>query len=171
MAYAQELAQVRTLQAHSDLAAQGQLKKDLKHHLTETVRHARLIRERLGQLGYLESEGTIERALGTVQSIVAQSVAIAKAPIDIFRGKGDAGETMLRNSMDDATAEMMEIATYIALGAVAESVGDNQTADLAETIKADEIAMLEKLEQHLPELAEMMIRSQVVDPEAIRQAS
>jgi len=171
LAYAQELAQIRTLQSHSDMAAQGGLKKDIKHHLTETARHARLIRERLGELGYLESEGTIERALGTVQSVVAQTVAIAKAPIDIFRGKGDAGETMLRNAMDDAAAEEMEIATYIALEAIAEGIGDKQTAELAATIKADEIAMLEKLEEHLPELTDMVLRSQVVDPEAVRQAS
>lgn len=171
LAYAQELAQVRTLQAHSGMAAEGGLKKDIKHHLTETARHARLIRDRLGELGYLESESTIQRALGTVQSIAAQSLALAKGPIDIFRGKGDAGETMLRNALDDAAAEEREIATYIALGSLAEGVGDNQTAELVETIKADEIAMLEKLEEHLPELTDMVLRSQVVNPDAIREAS
>jgi ferritin-like metal-binding protein YciE len=73
--------------------------------------------------------------------------------------------------MDDAAAEEMEIVTYITLAALAEGVGDKQTAKLADTIKADEIAMLEKLEEHLPELTDMVLRSQVVDPEAVRRAS
>src|SRR3712207_95541 len=101
---------VRTLQAHTSMAEEGAYKSDIQHHLTETVRHARLIRERLDSLGYLESENAIERYIGTLQKMVGQGLALAKTPLDMVRGKGDVAETMLLNARDEAMTEAMEIA-------------------------------------------------------------
>lgn len=161
-AYAQELAITRTLQAHVDMAHSGSYRSDLQHHLTETVRHARLLRERLNEMGYLEPENVIERTVGTIQSMVTQGMSLAMGPYHLLRGKGDVPETMLKNARDEAATEAMEIATYIALRKLAEEVGDNDTAKLADTIIKDEEKMLKKLGEHIPTLAEEMVRSQIV---------
>jgi len=161
-AYAEEMKIVRTLQAHSAVAHEGDYKSDLQHHLTETVRHARLVRERLGELGYLEDAGMVQRYMGTVQNLVGQGLALAKGPWDLIRGKGDVAETMLLNARDEAATEAMEIATYIALEQIAKNVGDKKTVTLAQKIRKDEQAMLDKLEGHIAQLADEVVASQVV---------
>lgn len=167
-AYAQEMALVRTLQAHSGMAEDGEYKEALQHHLTETVGHARRVRERLGDLGYLQDEGMVHRAFGTFQVLLSQGLSLAKAPMDILRGKGNIPETMLLNARDEAATEAMEIATYIALEQVAKGVGDDDTAALAADIKKDEQAMLGRLGELMPKLAEGVIKSQVVDEPAAK---
>jgi ferritin-like metal-binding protein YciE len=162
-AYAQELAITRTLQAHVEMAHSGAYRSDLQHHLTETVRHARLVRERLNEMGYLEPENILERAVGTMQSLVGQGMSLAMGPFHLLRGKGDIPETMLKNARDEAATEAMEIATYMALRKLAEEVGDNDTAALADTILKDEEAMLKKIGTHIPTLAEEVVRSQIVN--------
>jgi ferritin-like metal-binding protein YciE len=171
-AYAQEMKLVRTLQAHSGVAHDGSYKKDLQHHLTETVRHARKLRERLDELGYLENENIVQRYMGTVQSMVTQGMALAKTPLDLMRGKGDIAETMLLNARDESMTEAMEIATYITLERVATNVGDTKTATLAKEICKEEKAMLAKLQKSIPQLADEVVASQVVTtPAAVRKAS
>jgi ferritin-like metal-binding protein YciE len=171
-AYATEMALVRTLQAHVEVAHEGSYKDDLQHHITETVRHARLVRERLGELGYLEEENVFLRLVGTVEAMAAQGLALAKGPWDLIRGKGDTAETMLRNAQDEAMTEAKEIATYLALERVADKLGDEKTAELARSIRKDEEAMLKKLGKSIPQLAEEMVASQVVNPPTnIRKAS
>ena len=45
---------------------------------------------------------------------------------------------MLKNAKDACATEELEIATYTALERLAAKVGDEQTANLAESIRADE---------------------------------
>lgn len=168
-AYATELGLIKTLQAHSETAQEGDYKRDLQHHLTETTRHARLVRERLDELGYRTDENVIERAVGQVQALAAQGFALAKTPWDLVRGKGDIPETMLKNAQDEAMAEAKEIGVYLALERIADNTGDVKTAGLASEIRKDEEAMLMKLGQAIPHLAERVVRSQVSE-EPIRIA-
>ncbi|HEU4481117.1 MAG TPA: DUF892 family protein [Actinomycetota bacterium] len=171
-AYAQEMGLVRTLQAHTEMSHDGEYKKQLQHHLTETVGHARKLRERLDELGYLADENVVQRTIGTVQSLATQMLAIAKGPYDVIRGKGDVAETMLKNARDEAMTEASEIATYIALERMAENLGDKETAAIAREIRQDEEQMLEKLAGLIRGLTDEVVSSQVMSrPAAIRKAS
>jgi ferritin-like metal-binding protein YciE len=158
LAYSQEKALITTLQRHVAMSKDGDYKSDLMHHLTETTGHARRVRQRLNELGYRDEEHLVERGLGFVQSLTLQGLALAKAPMDLIRGKGDVEETMLRNARDEAMTEAAEIANYLALERIAEDVGDGDTAELARDIRADEEAMLRRLGEAIPNLAGAIVR-------------
>ena len=172
LAYGQEKALIRTLQAHVAVAEDGDYKSHLAHHLTETTGHARRVRQRLLELGYRDEEHLVQRGLGFVQSLALQGAALAKSPFDLIRGKGSIEEIMLKNARDEAMTEAAEIANYLALERIAEETGDEQTADLARDIRADEESMLHKLGEDILTLAGAMVRH---DPaprlESVRRAS
>jgi len=157
LAYSQEKALITTLQGHIAMAKDGDYKADLKHHLTETTGHARQIRQRLIELGYQDEEHLLQRGLGFVQSVALQGLTLAKSPFDLIRGKGNVEETMLRNARDEAMTEASEIATYLVIERIAREVGDEKTAELARTIRADEESMLNKLGEAIPDLAQALI--------------
>ncbi|MGH2753265.1 MAG: DUF892 family protein [Actinomycetota bacterium] len=172
LAYSQEMALIRTLQAHTGTAKDGHYKDEIQHHLTQTTGHARRIRQRLNELGYRDEEHLVQRGLGFVQSLAAQGLALAKGPMDLIRGKGNIEETMLRNARDEAMTEALEIATYLAIENIADELGDDQTAELARNIRADEEEMLQKLGGIIPELAQALVRSEVGPAlSSIRKAS
>ena len=172
LAFSQEKALIRTLQAHSEIARDGHYKDQLQRHLTETTGHARRIRQRLNELGYRDEEHLLQRGIGFVQSIAAQGLALAKGPMDLIRGRGSIEETMLLNARDEAMTEALEIATYLAIENIADEVDDDQTAELARDIRADEESMLEKLGGIIPGLAQAVVRSEAgPSVSSIRKAS
>ncbi len=85
--------------------------------------------------------------------MISQVIALGKTPIDLIRGS-NGEEKVLKNAKDDCAAEALEIATYVALEALAKSVGDTETAKLARSILADEERMLASLRDELPRLVE-----------------
>jgi ferritin-like metal-binding protein YciE len=172
LAYGQEKALIRTLQGHVAVATEEGYRSHLAHHLTETTGHARRIRQRLNELGYRDEEHLVQRGLGFVQTIVLQGAALAKSPFDLIRGKGNIEETMLKNARDEAMTEAAEIANYLALERIAQEVGDEQTAELARDIRADEESMLHKLGEDIPRLAQALIEHEpVAKLESVRKAS
>ena len=70
---------------------------------------------------------------------------------------------MLKNAKDACATEALEIATYTALERLARSVGDEQTAKLAASIRADEEKMLERIMRELPKLAAAVVGADVED--------
>ena len=58
---------------------------------------------------------------------------------------------MLKNAKDACATEALEIATYTAIERLARSVGDERTAKLAASIRADEEKMLERIMREMPE--------------------
>ena len=172
LAYAQEKALIKTLQAHVSVAEDGDYKSHLAHHLTETTGHARRVRQRLIELGYRDEEHLVQRGLGFVQSIALQGASIAKSPFDLIRGKGSIEEVMLKNARDEAMTEAGEIGNYLALERFADETGDEQTADLARDIRADEETMLHRLGEDIPRLAAAVIsRDPAPKLESVREAS
>lgn len=157
-AHATETAQIQTLSAHIAMTPPGDYRRGLETHLRETRGHADKVRRRLQDLGFRKNP--LQVGFGIGQTIFKNTLVLGKAPIDMIRGKS-VGEKLVRNARDEATSETLEIATYETIENVARTIGDNETAQLASSILADEENMLESLRQVLPKLAGEMVREQV----------
>ncbi|HET7481542.1 MAG TPA: DUF892 family protein [Actinomycetota bacterium] len=160
-AHSNELALVNVLNAHLAIAEKGSYATLLRNHLRETERHADLIQKRLTRLGYSESIPAM--AYGVVQNTVKQALVMAKGPVDMLRGRTNVREKMVRNAMDEAMTEGFEIATYDTIEAVARTVGDHETAELAAEIRVDEEQMLDGLRKEIPILADSFVRIKITD--------
>ena len=79
-----------------------------------------------------------------------------------MRGSGGE-EKVLKNAKDACATEALEIATYTAIERLARSVGDEQTAKLAASIRADEEKMLERIMRELPKLTAAVVGADVED--------
>jgi rubrerythrin len=76
------------------------------------------------------------------------------------RGVGEA-EKMLKNAKTEYFNEHEEIATYTAIEALAESVGDDETAKLAREIRRDEERMAKFLAGQIPVLTKAVVTAEV----------
>src|SRR3954466_12790109 len=124
----QALAQMRTA---PDLAGDPQLAEAFRAHLTETERHERLVRERLD-------------AHGASPSKVKDAVMAAggKAFVLFARSQPDTTGKLTAHAL---SYEHLELAAYELLMRVARRAGDEETAAVAERIRAEEAAMAERL--------------------------
>jgi ferritin-like metal-binding protein YciE len=153
-----ELALTRTLQAHIAITPSGNYRRALERHLRETSDHAKRVERRAKELGYGRS--ITEAGVGVIQGLVAQALALSKAPIDLLRAeRGE--ERMLKNARDECASEALEIATYDAIEELARSLGDEATAELAVDIRADEERVLDQLRKFIPELVAGVVRSEL----------
>jgi ferritin-like metal-binding protein YciE len=148
-AQATERALVTTLTAHLSMAPPGPYRELLERHLGETRRHARAVGERLDELGY--SDSLIHLTVNLAETIVGQTLSLAKGPLDLLRGQ-DREEKLLKNAKDECATEALEIATYEAIQTLARQLGDSETAQLAVSHRADEERMLAALRELLPDL-------------------
>ena len=158
-AHAMELALARTLQAHSAMTPRGPYRTALDRHLRETHGHADAIERRLRHLNRFPS--LAERGYGLAQRLVGQLLALGMAPLDLVRG-ASAEEKLLKNAKDECASEAQEIATYEALEALAQQVGDEPTAALAADLRADEERMLSTLREQLPALTAAVTEAEVL---------
>jgi ferritin-like metal-binding protein YciE len=155
-AYLKEKELETALEAHIALATRATYKKRLQQHLQETKRHARDVERRIKQLG---GSGTAELA-ATVQATAAKALALAQGPLHAVRGTGEA-ERQLKNAKTEYANEAEEIATYTAIEALAESVNDKETAQLARTIRRDEERMASFLERLIPQLTRAVAQAEI----------
>ena len=156
-AHATEQALVRVLQSQIAMAPRGSYRSGLESHLRETRDHAARVdpAEALGQ-----GSNLLMAAVGLAESVLGQMFALGKAPFDLLRGSGGE-EKVLKNAKDACASESLEIATYTAIERLARSVGDEETAELAASIRADEERMLERLVREIPKLTEAVVRADV----------
>ncbi|CAN5171266.1 hypothetical protein BH20ACT16_BH20ACT16_06420 [soil metagenome] len=157
-AHAMEVALVRVLQEQIAMTPRGRYRTALEKHLGETRDHAARVDARRGALqGGANPIGAI---VGFAQGAVGQALALAKAPLDMVRGSGGE-EKVLKNAKDACATEALEIATYIALEELARALDDEQTAELAASIRGDEEAMLESIQRQLPKLTKAVVASDI----------
>lgn len=157
-AHATEVTLVRVLQEQIAMTPRGAYRTALERHLRETRRHADRVAARRGEL---QGGGSpIGAIVGLAQDAVGQALALAKAPLDMVRGSGGE-EKVLKNAKDACASEALEIATYIALEELARSLGDGQTAQLAASIRAEEEAMLRRIQQELPKLVRAVVAADI----------
>jgi ferritin-like metal-binding protein YciE len=157
-AHATEQSLVTVLRSQIAMTPRGSYRDGLEAHLHETRDHAVRVQRRLDELGHGSSP--IQAGVGIVESVLGQALALAKAPLDLLRGTGGE-EKVLKNAKDACATEALEIATYTALERLASSVGDKATGALADSIRADEQRMLDRILKEIPKLAEAVVRSEI----------
>jgi ferritin-like metal-binding protein YciE len=157
-AHAHERALVSVLSSQIAMTPRGSYRTALETHLRETRNHADRVGRRRKALG--GGRGPLASVVGLAETVVGQALAISKTPLDMVRGSGGE-EKILKNAKDACATEALEIATYTALERLARVVGDNETADLAASIRADEEKMLERVTRELPKLADAVVRADV----------
>ena len=159
-AHASEVALVRVLQSQIAMTPRGSYRTALETHLGETRRHAARVQARLGELD--QGANPLQFLGGIAQTVAGQALALAKTPLDLVRGSGGE-EKVLKNAKDACATEALEIATYTAIERLARSVGDEQTAKLAASIRTDEEKMLERIMRELPKLTAAVVGADVED--------
>ena len=158
-AYGKEKELETALQAHIGMTTRKPYKKRLQQHLKETKSHARELERRIKKLGGDSS---------TLASVSSKAIATAKGPLHMLRGTGEE-EKLLKNAKTEYSEEHMEIATYTAIEALAESVNDKETAKLARSIRRDEERMARYLENLIPTLTKAVVTAEV--PASERRSS
>jgi ferritin-like metal-binding protein YciE len=159
-AHATESALVRELQAQIAMTPRGSYREALESHLRETREHAARVTRRLQDLG--AGENPLQAAIGLAETTIGQLLALGRTPLALVRGAGGE-EKILKNAKDACATEALEIATYEALEDFARAVGDEQTAKLAVSIRADEQRMLERVMREIPKLTEAVLRAELKD--------
>jgi ferritin-like metal-binding protein YciE len=157
-AQATEQALVRVLQSQIAMTPRGAYRTALEQHLRQTREHADTVGERRRELG--QGANPLTAAVGVVESVVGQAVALGKTPFDLLRGSGGA-EKVLKNAKDAYASEALEIATYTAIERLAQAVGDDETAALAASIRADEEKMLQRVLSEIPKLTDAVVRAEI----------
>jgi ferritin-like metal-binding protein YciE len=146
-AHAMEHALIHTLEQRiREAEGHPEIKARDEQHLEETRRHAELVRgcvERLGGTTSALKTG-MSSAMGVVQGL---STAVAR-------------DTLMKNCLADYSAEQFEVASYTALIAGAQALGDRDTAAICEQIRREDAAMAEWLAQRLPAVAQATLRQQ-----------
>jgi ferritin-like metal-binding protein YciE len=157
-AHATELSLTRVLQSQIAMTPRGAYRSALETHLKETRDHAERVQRRLQALD--AGQNPLQVAVGTAETILGQVLALGKTPLDLLRGSGGE-EKVLKNAKDAAATEALEIATYTALERLANAVGDDETAKLAASIRADEEKMLDRVLREIPKLTDAVVRADV----------
>lgn len=154
-AYVKERELETALAAHIGMTTRRPYKKRLQAHLKETKNHARLVERRIKKLGGDSS------ALG---KIAGRAMATAKGPLHAVRGTGEE-EKLLKNAKTEYSEEAEEIATYAAIEALAEAVGDTETAKVVRQIRREEERMARFLEKQIPILTRAVAQAEIPAPE------
>lgn len=167
-AHANELALVQTLEAHKRIAPEGPYRDRIDEHIGETRNHAERVQRRLDQLG--ATRNPVEAGVALVHTVIQNTLAMAKAPVDLVRGAFNAEEKALKNARDEIVTEALEIAQYEAIEHMAIALGDEPTARLAAEIRAEEESMLADLRAQIPELVAGAVRASVPADEIVLDA-
>jgi ferritin-like metal-binding protein YciE len=162
-AHAKEAELEADLTAHISLTQKAPYKKRLQQHLKETKDHKRRVAHRIKQLGGQASSGV--RAPGVPSAIgelAGKGVAAVKGQMGMARAAvTEQAETHLRNAREELREEYVEIGTYTAIEALANEVGDKDTARLARDIRRDEQKTADYLERLIPQLIKDLVRNEI----------
>ncbi len=136
-AYAMEEALVPVLENHAkDAKDFPEMAERDRQHADQTRHHAELVKQCLDRLS--EKPSTVKSAIGGMFGAM-QSVST-----------GAFGDEVVKNCLSDFAAENFEIASYTALIAAAQEVGDQETARICEQIRSEEEDMADFIDEHLP---------------------
>jgi ferritin-like metal-binding protein YciE len=136
-AYSTELALMPVLKNHAEDAEEYPeiFNRNLRH-LEETRRQADRLEEMITSLG-----GTVSTAKSLFGTMLGQGQSITT---EFFQ------DEITKNFLADYAAEHFEIASYRALIATAEQIGEHQCIPVLREILREEEAMAEWIEDHLP---------------------
>lgn len=162
-AHAKEAELEAALTAHIALTEKQPYKKRLQEHLKETRDHKRSVARRIKRLGGTASTGPDVRGVPKVVGKAAgKAVAGVKGQVGAARAVVTSQpETHLRNAQEELREEHVEIALYTRLEALAEEVGDRDTAKLARSIRRDEERMAKFLDAELKRLVRDVVKEEI----------
>jgi len=162
-AHAKEAELEADLTAHIALTEKQSYKKRLRQHLTETRDHKRRVASRMKKLGGVPGEGlNIPGMPSAIGEAAGKAVATVKGQVGSARALVTSQpETHLRNAQEELREEHVEIAIYTRLEALAEAVGDKETAQLAKSIRRDEERMAKFLDAELRRLVKDVVRADI----------
>lgn len=146
-----------SLQAHIAMTTRRAYKKRLQQHLQETKNHARQVERRIKKLG---GASLLQTATARGAEAVSRGTALAKGPLHAVRGTGEE-EVQLKNAITEHSEEGEEIARYTAIEALADAVGDTETARLARGIRREEERMASFLARQIPQLTKAVARAEI----------
>lgn len=136
-AYGMENALIPTLKNHAkDAKNYPHIQAKLEQHLEQTRHHAQMVKSCIERLG--GSTNGLKTALGLAFGKV-QGIST-----------GPAQDEVIKDALADYAAENFEVASYTALIAAAQAIGDNQTASVCQQIRQEDQDMAHWLEQNLP---------------------
>ncbi len=158
-AYGKEKELETALAGHIGMTDRAPYKKRLQQHLKETKNHSKLVERRIKKLGGDPA---------TLVQLGSRAIAMVKGPVHALRGTS-IEEKLLKNAKTEYSEEAEEIATYRAIEALAESVGDKETAKLARQIRREEERMASFLERQIPVLTRAVAQAEI--PAAERNGS
>jgi len=156
--HALEADLVSALTAHIAMTPRSEYRNLLERHRYETRTQVQRIEQRLTELG--RSNSLLHVVYATAQDAIGQGISLVLAPLSLIRGTGGE-EKLLKNAKDEAASEALEIASYDALEAVAEAVGDPKTAVLAREHRTQEETFLSELRELIPGLATDVVDAEV----------
>jgi ferritin-like metal-binding protein YciE len=161
-AHVKERQLEQALQAHIAMTEMANYRKRLQQHLTETKRHARVVEQRIKQLGGQPQgiTGVVQGAAGRVQEVAARGAALAQGQVHLVRGTSEQ-EKMLKNARTEFQSEAEEIANYTSIESLAKLVGDSETEQLAKAILREEKRMAGFLEKLIPRLTQAVGRAEI----------
>jgi ferritin-like metal-binding protein YciE len=154
-AYGKEKELETALEAHIAMTSRAPYKKRLQQHLKETKSHAREVERRIKKLG-----GSVDGVTTTATTAARKAVALGKGSLQAIRGSTEP-EKELKNARDEFAEEAQEIAIYTAVEALADTVGDKETAKLARTIRRDEERMASYIEKLIPQLTKAVATAEI----------
>jgi ferritin-like metal-binding protein YciE len=160
-AYGKEKELEVALQAHIKMAG-GRVtyKRRLQDHLKETKAQSKGLERRIKQLGGKANVSVLPEPAGKVTAAAAKAVSAAKGPVHALRGTGE-GEKLLKNAKTELWNEYEEIGNYVAIEALAEAVGDRETAKLAREYRRQEERMANFLVKLLPQLSKAVATEEI----------
>jgi ferritin-like metal-binding protein YciE len=165
-AYGKEAQLETALQAHIAMNTRRPYKKRLQQHLKETKSHARDVKRRIKELGGkaeavdVPGPDAVTEAVTGAFELARKGLAAMQGPVHALRGTGEA-EKLLRNAKTEFKEEAEEIALYTAIEALAEAVGDKETAQLAKRIRRDEERMRDFLARQIPQLTKAVAQEEI----------
>jgi ferritin-like metal-binding protein YciE len=159
-AYGKEKELETALQAHIKMTTRPPYKKRLQEHLKETKAQSKALERRIKQLGGKADMGLVEQVADRAASVANKGVSLAKGQLHAIRGTGEA-EKMLKNAKTEYFNEHEEIATYIGIETLADSLGDTETAKLAREHRRQEERMAAFLEKQIPVLTKAVVTEEI----------
>jgi ferritin-like metal-binding protein YciE len=162
-AHAKEAELETDLAAHIGLTDKQSYKKRLREHLAETKDHKRRVAARIKELGGSATSGpTLPGVPGAVGEAAGRAVAAVRGQVGAARAAiTNQPETHLRNAQEELRDEHVEIAIYARIAALADEVGDRETAQLAKAIRRDEERMAKFLDAELVRLVKDVVRAEI----------
>ena len=167
-AYGKEKELELALTAHISMTTPKPYKKRLQDHLKVTKAQSRGLAKRIRELGGKAEESSLPAPALAAQNVAGKAVAAAKGPLHALRGTGEA-EKLLKNAKTELWNENEEIGNYLAIEALATSVGDKETAKLAKDYRKQEEQMAKFLQAEIGRLSKAVAREEI--PAAERRTS